>query len=120
MANKDISVQMTEILDEINDEVMASAKKSFKEIGKEAVSRLRNTSPKKTGDYAKGWAYKDDGLDSTVYNKTDWQLTHLLERGHAIVNKKGRYGTVNGIKHIEPVNEWVASELPIRISEGIK
>lgn len=32
-------------------------------------------------------------------------LTHLLENGHMIVNKKGSYGRTSGIKHIAPVND---------------
>ena len=116
-----VSVQMKELLDEINLEVKESAKDGIRDISKEAVQKLRNTSPKKTGDYAKGWAVKrESDLDVVVYNRTDWQLTHLLEDGHRVVNKKGEYGRVNGVKHIAPVEEWAADALPVKILGGIK
>lgn len=116
-----VSVQMKELLDEINLEVKEATKDGIQEISKESVQKLRNTSPRKTGSYAKGWAVKRESeLEVVVYNRTDWQLTHLLENGHRIVNKKGEYGRVNGVKHIAPVEEWAADALPVKILGGIK
>lgn len=116
-----VSVQMKELLDEINLEVKESTKEGIREISKESVQKLRNTSPRKTGSYAKGWAVKRESeLEVVVYNRTDWQLTHLLENGHRIVNKKGEYGRVNGVKHIAPVEEWAADALLVKILGGIK
>ena len=43
--------------------------------------------------YAKGWDYTATGKYSKryiVHNKTHYQLTHLLEKGHRIVTKDGR------------------------------
>ena len=64
----------------------------FDEVGKEAVKKLKKTSPvnpkgKQSGRYAKGWAYekgkKYRGKSvGVVRNKTDPQLTHLLEKPH--------------------------------------
>jgi hypothetical protein len=60
---------------------------------------LRETSPKDTGEYAKGWAYRQEAPGSyRVYNKKKPQLTHLLEHGHA---KRGG-GRVEGRPHIKP------------------
>ena len=115
-----VSVQMKEILDEINNEVKDSAKRNIDQTAKESAQKLRNTSPQKTGSYAKGWSTKREGdMDVIVYNRTDYQLTHLLENGHVVRNKKGTYGRVPGRKHIAPVEEWAADELPRRITEDI-
>ena len=115
-----VSVQMNELLNEINESVKASVKKNIDRTSKESVQKLKNTSPKKTGSYAKGWIVKKiNDMDSIVYNKTDYRLTHLLENGHVIKNKKGTYGRTHGIKHIAPVEEWAADELPRRITEDI-
>lgn len=115
-----VAIQMKEVLDEVNKEVEQSAKRNIQTVAKEAVQKLKNTSPRKTGSYAKGWAVKKNGdMDVTVHNRTDYQLTHLLENGHIIRNKKGTYGRTSGIKHIKPVEEWASDELPRRIIEDI-
>ena len=115
-----VTAQMKELLDEVNKEVEESAKKNIKSVAREAVQKLKNTSPRKTGSYAKGWGTKRLGdMDIVVHNRTDYQLTHLLENGHVIRNNKGTYGRTHGIKHIEPVEEWAVDELPRRILEGI-
>ena len=121
MAKTDsVAVQMKQVLDEINKDVETSTRKNIDRTAKESVQKVRNTSPKKTGSYAKGWGTKKQGdMDVVVHNRTDYQLTHLLENGHVIRNKKGTYGRTHGIKHIAPVEEWAADELPRRIMEDI-
>lgn len=61
----------------------------------------------KTGKYKAGWtteAEKDylGNYSVIVWNKTSWQLTHLLENGHNIVNKKGGFGRTSPYPHIRP------------------
>ena len=115
-----ISVQMKELLDEINSEIQDAAKTEIKTVAKESVQKLRNNSPVKTGSYARGWTTKQDGpMGVIVHNKTDYQLTHLLENGHVIRNKKGTYGRAPAHKHIAPVEEWANDELPRRIMKDI-
>lgn len=115
-----IEAQMKQLLDEVNDDVRNSTRRNIDAVSKEAVQKLRNTSPRKTGSYAKGWGVKREGeMDVVVHNRTDYQLTHLLENGHVIRNKKGTYGRTSGIKHIAPVEEWASDELPRRIMEDI-
>lgn len=115
-----VAVQMAEILDKVNEDVRKSAVKNIQQTAKESVQKLKNTSPQKTGSYARGWATKKGGnMTVIVHNKTDYQLTHLLENGHVIRNKKGTYGRTHPIKHIEPVEEWASDELPRRIMEDI-
>lgn len=115
-----VAVQMREILDAYSEEVNSVCKDAISSTAKEAVQKLRNTSPKKTGSYAKGWSVKKVGdKDAIVHNRTDYQLTHLLENGHVIRNKKGTYGRTSGIKHIEPVEEWANNELQEKIERGL-
>ena len=111
-----VEIQMQRILDDATKEVKRAASNAQDKIAKEGVQKLRNTSPKKTGDYAKGWRVKRErgrGIPIvTIHNKTDYQLTHLLENGHVVANAKGTYGRTNGIKHIAPVEEWAKDALP--------
>lgn len=115
-----VSAQMKEVLDEVNEDVKNSTKKNINIVSKESVAKLKSTSPRKTGSYAKGWGTKKQGeMDVVVHNRTDYQLTHLLENGHVIRNKKGTYGRTHPVKHIAPVEEWAVDELPRRIMEDI-
>ena len=117
-----VTAQMTELLDEVNKDVENSAKTNIQRVAKESVQKLKNTSPVRPGggSYARGWGVKRQGdMDVIVHNRTDYQLTHLLENGHVIRNKKGTYGRARGIKHIAPVEEWAVDELPRRIIEDI-
>ena len=115
-----VTAQMKELMDEVNKDVERSAKTNIQRVAKESVQKLKNTSPRKTGSYARGWGTKKQGeMDVVVHNRTDYQLTHLLENGHVIRNKKGTYGRAPGIKHIAPVEEWAVDELPRRIMEDI-
>lgn len=119
-----ISVQIQQILDAYGEDVKDAYNKAVGKVARESVNKLKNTSPKKTGSYARGWAVKrikgrGGVLDIIVHNKTDYQLTHLLENGHVIRNKKGTYGRTSGIKHIAPVEEWANSELPNEIERDL-
>ena len=122
MANtQSVSVQMKDLLDQVDKNVQDAAKDSINKVSKEAVQKLRNTSPKKTGSYAKGWAAKKiNEMTVVVHNRTDYQLTHLLENGHMIVNKKGTYGRTRAFKHIAPVEEWASDELTRQIMREIE
>ena len=81
-----------------------------RKAGSKTASELRDSplTPALTGEYAAGWAAsseedRDGWVESTVHNKTRWQLTHLLEKGH----QKFIYGHNTGERvpaypHIEP------------------
>lgn len=91
------------------------------EYGKIAKSMLRSESPKRTGHYSKGWAYKKQTskgkvVNVTVYNKTDYRITHLLEYGHA---KRGG-GRVQAIPHIKPIEEKIQDEFPEAVAKAIE
>lgn len=111
-----VAAQMAEIFDDYSRDMKRNVNNAVDKVGKEAVEKLRNTSPKKTGDYAKGWKLKREpgrnGInDVTIHNATDYHLTHLLENGHVVRNKKGTYGRTNGVKHIAPVEDYFNTEV---------
>ncbi|MFK4334383.1 hypothetical protein ABH955_005059 [Bacillus sp. RC240] len=85
------------------------------EVADVVVDKLKQSSPKKTGGYRKGWRKKKDGKSIVVHNSKG-QLTHLLEYGHAKVGG----GRVPARVHIRPVEEYVINELPRRIERALE
>ncbi len=61
------------------EEVGAAIEEAVKETAQALAADLRETSPKDTGKYAKGWTARKEGPGRyVVYNKKKYQLTHLL------------------------------------------
>lgn len=115
-----VGEQLAEILEDYTETVKEVKNKVFKQTAREAVGKLKNTSPRKHGDYARSWTMKTDRDGTvTVYNKEHYRLTHLLENGHVVRNKKGTYGRTNGIKHIKPVEEWGNDAVVERITKEL-
>lgn len=105
-----ISDDITRIVEQYGRQAREAVEKAVRKTGRETAKTLKNTSPKRTGAYASSWTTKvtrSSGrlIGVTVYNKEHYQLTHLLENGHVIVNKKGEYGRTRPIKHIEPAEQ---------------
>ena len=88
-----VEIQMKKLLDQVDKEVQKAMDVEMKQVAKEAVSKLKSSSPRKTGKYARGWTTKQiDKNGIVIHNSKHYQLTHLLENGHVIRNKKGTYG----------------------------
>ena len=107
---------IAEALAEYDQEIADATKRITDQVAKEAVDALKKSSPKLTGSYRKGWRKKQSYADkrtkrNTVYNETDYQLTHLLEHGHASRNG----GRVRAIQHIAPVEQAAIEALQERI-----
>ena len=107
---------VNDMQDVIDDDVEALAGNA-RAAGRKAVRLLRERSRKRVhhgGRYAKAWTSDvetdETGTSCTVHNR-QYQLTHLLEKGHAIANQSGRYpGHVAGDHVIEGVYNEVAAE----------
>ena len=105
-------------------EVTDALKKDVKTVAKECAAEIKEGSPYLTGSYKKGWRTKiefesDDDIRITVHNRTDYQLTHLLEYGHA-----GKGGTPEGAAsphpHIRPAEEHAEKKLLKKVKVAIK
>lgn len=84
-------------------------------VTKEAVTELKSSpvTPRLTGDYAAGWKRSRVRGKWIVHNKTDYQLTHLLEKGHAKVGG----GRVRAYVHIAPIARKVVDKFDEGIDE---
>ena len=96
------------------EDVSEAIDQAARDTAKALAKDLRETSPKDTGEYAKGWAYRKESPGSyRVHNKTKPQLTHLLEHGHA---KRGG-GRVEGRPHIKPAEDRYVPEFEKKVQQ---
>ena len=116
---QDFSQQLIAALQDYSNTSQEAVEKILDDVSKEARSKLRTTSPKRTGAYKKGWTVtiekKDGRCVAHIHNK-QYRLTHLLENGH----RKRNGGFVAARSHIAAVNEWAANEAQRRIEEAFR
>lgn len=125
MANINIDQLANEIaegLKEYSQDVVEKVNISSEHIGKEAVKKLKGTSPKKYGDYAKSWTMKTEpevgqpNKRIIHVKKPHYRLTHLLENGHV----KANGGRVEAIPHIRPAEQEVIKQFTQEVEEAIR
>ena len=117
-----LAAEIAKGLAEYSQDVVEKVNVSSEKVGKAAVKKLKQTSPKKTGKYAKSWTMtteKEFGQPHTriIHAKgPHYRLTHLLEYGHAKVGG----GRVEGRPHIRPAEEQVIKDFVSEVEEVIK
>lgn len=116
-----------QILNEYKNACDENADESVKLTAKEAAQELKHAHPEGSGKYGpwdaynKGWTVmqtvrdKREHKSATVHNKDHYQLTHLLEKGHALLNG----GRSQAYVHIAPVAERCEEELMQRMIHGL-
>ncbi len=125
MANVSVDQLAAEIargLAEYSQGVIEKVNVSSEKVGKAAVKRLKQTSPKRYGNYAKSWTMKTEPEVGQPHKRIvhvkapHYRLAHLLEYGHAKVGG----GRVEGRPHIRPAEEEVIREFTREVEEAIK
>jgi hypothetical protein len=124
MANSSI-LDINDILRGYGDDIQTLIQDEAVKIAKDGVKVLKSSSPKSKrasanrGRYAKGWSVKKEvkrgEVHCIIHNRTDYQLTHLLEKGHL----KRNGGFVKPITHIKPVEEQCISEYVKNVTDAI-
>ena len=116
-----LAKEIIKVLSDYKDDISDIVEQDANEVGKEAVAELKQTSPKGTRkEYCKGWRLKKDKLGKNrytikIHNKTNYQLTHLLEFGHATRNG----GHTKAQPHIRPVEEKYSKKFEEKLIKDI-
>lgn len=118
---QELEITIQKELAAYSDEVAEDIRKEVKAVAKETVSTLKATSPRDTGEYARGWSYRvefesREDIRVRIYNRTEPQLTHLLEYGHAKTNG----GRVEGRPHIRPAEQEAEKKLDGAVKVVVK
>ena len=116
----DLTAEVMQGLSEYAELTDKAMKKAVRKTATAVKNEISANAPKKTGRYKKSWAAKkvkenSHTLEMTVHSKDRYQLTHLLEKGHALRNG----GRVEGIPHIAPAEEHGEEMLTHLIEEAL-
>lgn len=118
--SKSNEINLSGILNGYAKEVKTQLKSAQEEVAKEGVDELKATSPKGhragSGKYAKDWAVKRMGSSLIIHNRKHYQLSHLLEKGHATRNG----GRTRAFPHIKPVEEQVIKDYEAKAKKAIE
>lgn len=118
-----MSVQIDELAGAVLEElstyqqsVTDHLKKEIQKTSRDCAAAIRKESPRETGVYAGGWAVKkayerETDIRMVIFNKTEPNIAHLLERGHA----KAGGGRVEGTPHIGPAEREAERQLGRRV-----
>ena len=124
MAEFDLTTELSTLLSQYSNEVAEDVKRVCRDVSTEMTDSIIRDSPKRPklgSKYSKGWKVKVEYEDNNnirlrTYNATNYQLTHLLEYGHA---KRGG-GRVEGKPHIAPNEDKAKRDLVERIERAIQ
>jgi len=128
---EDLSNAVMEYLNNYAEDIHDDVVETTEDCTKRAIEELKEVSQSKfkthvkSKPYWRGWDSKIQlkgklKYHRVIWNKTNYQLTHLLENGHHTRNG----GWVDGKPHIEPIEQKYNQEfvdlLTKRIREGKK
>lgn len=128
----DFAEVVKKYLAEYNTDVYEAMFHAIDKVSAETVRKLKaesaaqfQPSGKHDKQYSKGWARKFENgrlkVGAIVYGKSGtYQLSHLLEFGHATRNGTGRkFAKTPAHVHIEPINQWAQDRAVDLIIEDI-
>ena len=117
---KNLGDEIADRISQYNDEVEEEIQEEIRDTAKKTRNEIRENAPERTGEYKQGWSFRKTGRGAnykyTVYNREHWQLTHLLEYGHA-----ARDGSrVPAYPHVEPAVKQYVEPITERIEQILK
>lgn len=119
---------LNEYLENYVEDITEDVEDTTNSVVKEAKQELVQTSPRSGAargtKYYKGWAIKTGGktrkrryYSKVIWNKTNYQITHILENGH---HKRDGTGWVEAQPHIGKIQEKYGAEFADLIEKKIK
>lgn len=122
--HKALKEYLEDYLEDIEEDVQVSTDTVIKEAKEELVQTSPRSGLARNTKYYKGWAIKNGGrtrkgryYSKVIWNKTNYQLTHLLENGH---HTRDGTGWVEAQPHIRKVQEKYGAEFSDLLKQKIK
>ena len=122
--HKALKEYLGDYLEDIEEDVQVSTDTVIKEAKEELVQTSPRSGLARNTKYYKGWAIKNGGrtrkgryYSKVIWNKTNYQLTHILENGH---HTRDGTGWVEAQPHIGKVQEKYGAEFSDLLKQKIK
>lgn len=114
-----LEIYVEDIQEEVEETANIIAKEAKEELKNKSASMFKNHG--RSNPYFQGWTVRKDKKNKTYYtvkiwNKTNYQLTHLLEFGHATRNGK----RTRAFPHIRPVEEKYSKQFETDLKKKIR
>lgn len=124
---EELQKAITDYLENYVEDIEVDVEDATNTVVKEAKQELVQISPRsgiaRDTKYYKGWAIKNSGrtrkgkyYSKVIWNKTNYQLTHLLEFGHATRNG----GRTQAQPHIRKVEEKYGTKFADLLEKKIR
>lgn len=118
--SEDLRSQIKGVLTLYSQSITDAVTKAAEAVAADAVTELQGSSPVKRGRYKRGWrvktVYKSANAVRTMVHNQRYQLTHLLEFGHA---KRGG-GRTKTYPHIKTAEENATKAFTKKVEEAIR
>ncbi len=117
----DFQKEIQKILDDYGDNLTEQTRQAVTKVAEIAKKEIQSGSPVRTSKYRSGWTVKTDATsrlrtETVIYNRSKYQLTHLLEKGHAL--RQG--GRAPAYPHIRPAEEHAVKNMKEAIEQIAK
>lgn len=116
----DLGKIVKKVMGEYSEEAREAINEVGTDVARDTVKHLKSIHIGKRQRYCRGWRHKQT-VDKTysgaftVYNATDYQLTHLLNNDHPTGEQGVNEGQYFGDDHIGKANEFAQDEFTNRL-----
>ena len=121
--SRELQNAVKDALSEYGDAVLDVLSDAIEKTADETANDLKSAGSFKGKKYRKTWKSEIQmnrgGVSATVFNAKNYQLTHLLEFGHAIKSGGRTVGHARAYPHIEAENEKAQKRVLELLEEGV-